>query len=126
MNWVSSIGVVAIGRNEGERLQRCLRSLPTGMMTVYVDSGSTDGSGEFARSRGVEVVDLDLSKPFSMARARNEGFRRLRHLHPELAWVQFVDGDCEVDEGWLERAATFLAERPDVVAVAGRRRRVAP
>ena len=126
MNLVSSIGVVAIGRNEGERLRRCLRSLPSGMVAVYVDSGSTDGSADFARSRGVEVVDLDLSKPFSMARARNEGFRLLRHLHPELSWVQFVDGDCEVDAGWLECAAAFLAERPDVVAVAGRRREQHP
>lgn len=126
MNRVSFIGVVAIGRNEGERLRRCLRSLPSGMAAVYVDSGSTDGSGDFARSRGLEVVDLDLSRPFSMARARNEGCRRLRMAHPECTLVQFVDGDCEVDAGWFERAAAFLAERPDVVAVAGRRREQHP
>ena len=106
MNRVSFIGVVAIGRNEGERLRRCLRSLPSGMAAVYVDSGSTDGSGDFARSRGLEVVDLDLSRPFSMARARNEGCRRLRMAHPECTLVQFVDGDCEVDAGWFERAGS--------------------
>ena len=65
----NKIGVVAIGRNEGERLKRCLKSL-LGQVdrVVYVDSGSTDGSIEMARSLGVEVVELDMSKPFTMAR----------------------------------------------------------
>ena len=39
------IGVVAIGRNEGVRLERCLDALPDGLNgVIYVDSGSTDGS----------------------------------------------------------------------------------
>ena len=69
---MSDIGVVAIGRNEGERLKRCLESV-TGRAAalVYVDSGSTDGSADMARGRGVEVVALDLSVPFTAARARN-------------------------------------------------------
>ena len=41
----SRIGIVAIGRNEGERLRRCLSSvLGRAGKIVYVDSGSTDGS----------------------------------------------------------------------------------
>ena len=36
-------GVVVIGRNEGERLRRCLDSvMAPGCHVVYVDSGSTD------------------------------------------------------------------------------------
>ena len=118
-----SIGAVAIARNEGERLKSCLRSL-VGQCdaVVYVDSGSTDGSVAFARSLGVEVVELDLSKPFSMARARNAGFARLRVLRPGLARVQFVDGDCEVVAGWLEAASAWLDAHPQTVAVCGRRR----
>ena len=62
---LSAVGVVAIGRNEGERLIRCLDSLPPGLKgAVYVDSGSTDGSVQRARERGVDVVELDLSLPF--------------------------------------------------------------
>ncbi|HWB55094.1 MAG TPA: glycosyltransferase, partial [Tepidisphaeraceae bacterium] len=58
-------GIVAIGRNEGERLKRCLRSaVRPGIAVVYVDSGSTDGSVTAAKELGAHVVELDLSKPF--------------------------------------------------------------
>ena len=117
------IGVVVIGRNEGDRLLRSLDSVVGGARpVVYVDSGSTDGSCDAARDRGVTVVNLDLSIPFTAARARNAGFERLREQHPEIEYVQFIDGDCEVVAGWLEAAATALDENPTVVAVCGWRR----
>lgn len=120
---LSHVGVVTIGRNEGDRLKRCLNSLTgQGVHIVYVDSGSTDGSGEFARSLGVEVVELDMSKPFSMARGRNEGARRLQASPAPPEFIQFVDGDCEVQPGWIPAALAFLDEHPDAVAVCGRRR----
>ncbi|MDB4985444.1 MAG: hypothetical protein JWN04_622, partial [Myxococcaceae bacterium] len=117
------VGAVVIGRNEGERLQRCLRSLVgRAAPLVYVDSQSTDDSVAFARSLGVEVVELDLSVPFTAARARNEGFARLRELTREVPFVQFVDGDCEVVEGWIEAARDLLANDAGLVAVTGVRR----
>ncbi len=117
------VGAVAIARNEGDRLRRCLGSL-AGICerVVYVDSGSTDGSLEWARTLDVEVVELDPSKPFSMARARNAGFERLREVRPGLRYVQFVDGDCELAEGWLGKARGWLDLHPETVAVCGRRR----
>jgi GT2 family glycosyltransferase len=119
----SACGAVAIGRNEGERLRRCLQSvLGRFPAIVYVDSGSTDGSAELARSLGAIVVALDMSRPFTAARARNAGFRRLREAAPGLFAVQFVDGDCEVREGWLERGVAFLQEHPEAAAVCGRNR----
>ena len=91
------VGVVVIGRNEGPRLERCLASLiGAAQKIVYVDSGSTDGSVQMARRLGVEVVELDMTMPFTAARARNEGFARLQHVLPSMRHVQFVDGDCEV------------------------------
>lgn len=116
-------GVVAIGRNEGKRLKKCLETV-VGIAgrVVYVDSGSTDGSVEMARAMGVEVVGLDMRVPFTAARARNEGFRRLRELAPDLAYVQFVDGDCEVVAGWLEEAGAFLDAHREVAVVCGRLR----
>lgn len=118
-----SFGVVAIGRNEGERLRRCLESLK-GLATVlvYVDSGSTDGSVEMAKALGAEVVRLDMNIPFTAARARNEGFQRLSELGANLPYVQFVDGDCEVVADWPTRALEFLQMNSDVAAVCGRRR----
>lgn len=117
------LGVVAIGRNEGERLRRCLESVRLQVdHVVYVDSGSTDGSLAMARGLGVECVELDLSIPFTAARARNAGWRRLLELAPDTQWIQFVDGDCEVVAGWLEQARAFLAAHPQAAAVCGQRR----
>lgn len=117
------VGAVAIGRNEGERLKACLRSLVGRVReVVYVDSGSTDGSVEFARDLGVAVVDLDMSMPFTMARARNSGWRQLLDRNPDLEFVQFVDGDCEVVESWLRVARDTLKSRPEIAVVCGRRR----
>ncbi|WP_084604921.1 glycosyltransferase [Desulfonatronum thioautotrophicum] len=117
------VGLVVIGRNEGERLRGCLESLQgQGGPLVYVDSGSTDGSRELARSLGAEVVELDMSRPFSMSRARNAGFARVRELRSDVEYVHFFDGDCSVVSGWVETALRFLRDHPRVAAVCGRRR----
>lgn len=115
-------GVVVIGRNEGQRLVTCLRSVSGADAVVYVDSNSTDGSVQAAREAGANVVELDLTIPFTAARARNVGFARLLAIDPDLPYVQFVDGDCELAAGWLGTAAEFLAHQTDAAAVCGRLR----
>ncbi|HXE52500.1 MAG TPA: glycosyltransferase [Tepidisphaeraceae bacterium] len=120
---MNNIGVIAIGRNEGERLRRCLESVVgRGWTVVYVDSNSSDGSVELARSLGAQVVELDTSLPFSAARARNSGFERLLRSDPQVRLVQFVDGDCQIVDGWIERASRELEMHNDVAVVCGRRR----
>jgi GT2 family glycosyltransferase len=117
------VGVVAIGRNEGERLVRCFESLPGGVRdVVYVDSGSSDGSVEQARQRGVDVVELDRSRPFTAARGRNAGLRRLRERWPDLQFAQVVDGDCALAPGWLDAAVREMGSDPRLAVVCGRRR----
>jgi len=117
------VGVVLIGRNEGEDLRLCIQSVVGRVArVVYVDSGSSDGSVEFAQEQGVEVVDLDTSVPFTAARARHEGLERLLQHAPELRFVQFVDGDCEVDPGWLTKAYEALTGDDKLAVVCGRRR----
>ena len=123
MNMLTRVGVVIIGRNEGERLQSCIKSLVNqASQLVYVDSGSTDNSVSVARKLGAEVVTLDMSIPFTAARARNEGFTQLKKLYPHVEFVQFVDGDCEVVSTWIERAIIFLDGNIEVAATCGRRR----
>jgi len=117
------VGVVAIGRNEGERLRRCLQSvLHEARAVVYVDSGSIDGSVAMAKSMGVEVVELDLTMPFTAARARNAGVERLRLHWPAIQFVQLVDGDCEVAPGWIRTAREFLCSHDRAAMACGRRR----
>jgi GT2 family glycosyltransferase len=119
-------GAVAIGRNEGERLRACLAALSGAAAVVYVDSGSSDGSAARARASGAEVVELDLRLPFTAARARNAGANRLAEVAPGAAFIQFVDGDCELDPAWPAAALAFLEAHRDVAAVAGRRRERRP
>ncbi len=121
------IGIVLIGRNEGERLKASLKSCSgTGYVIVYVDSGSTDGSVEYAQSQGADVVNLDLSIPFTAARARNSGFERILQRQPDLEYVQFIDGDCILQKDWLKTATQFMARHPEVAVVCGIRRELHP
>lgn len=118
----SDVGVVAIGRNEGARLVRCLDALQGRVArVVYVDSGSTDDSLATARKAGADVVELDTSVPFTAARARNAGMVRLKK-DPALAFVQFIDGDCEIRPDWITTARDFLGSTPTAAVVTGRRR----
>lgn len=113
------VDAVVIGRNEGARLEACLRSLQGQVRrVVYVDSGSVDGSVAAARALGAEVVALDLTQPFTAARARNAGLAVLQA--PEF--VQFVDGDCVVDRRWIEAGLAGFAAHPAAVVICGRRR----
>jgi GT2 family glycosyltransferase len=119
----SLVGAVAIGKNEGERLKGCLRSLSEqASHLVYVDSGSSDGSVEFARAMGVDVVELDPEIPFTAARARNAGVERLSLIAPEVRYAQLIDGDCELIDGWIDCAVDFLERSPEYAAAAGRLR----
>lgn len=121
-----TLGAVAIGRNEGERLKACLRSLvPLCDRVVYVDSGSRDDSVAFARSLGVQVVELDTSRPFTAARARNAGCEALLAAG-DLDYVQFVDGDCRVEPGWLDAGIAALQADPALGLVTGWRSEIHP
>ncbi len=115
-----SVGVVVIGRNEGDRLGRCLDAIGAGgVPALYVDSASTDGSVELARDRLTRVHELDDRRPLSAARARNEGFEALTRELPALEIVQFVDGDCVLNPEWLGVAAQTMADDPSIYALAG-------
>lgn len=115
-----------IGRNEAPRLEACLRAVRGVERLVYVDSASTDGSAELAERLGVETLRLDESQPLSAARARNAGFEHLRARHPEVEYVQFVDGDCVLDPDWLDRAVEALRADAQLALVCGRLSERAP
>jgi GT2 family glycosyltransferase len=120
-------GIVVIGRNEGDRLQRCFASLPmTILPVVYVDSGSVDGSPAVAAAAGAQVICLDPSLPFSAARARNAGLEALLQRNPELQYVQFVDGDCELSPTWLGTAILQIGRHSRCAIVCGSLRERSP
>ena len=123
----AKVGAVVIGRNEGERLISCLKSLQNEVsLVVYVDSGSTNSSVENAKRYGAECVQLESDVPFTAARARNAGFERIRERSDATEFVQFVDGDCRVEEGYIVRAATVLSNNDRLGVVTGWRAEIDP
>ena len=115
-----NIGIVVIGRNEGKHLPQCLLSVinKTNHL-VYVDSGSTDNSLDIANSLDVKVISLDPSEPFTAARGRNTGAKYLLETNPEIDFIQFVDGDSYIVDGWLEQASSELDMKKDLAVVCG-------
>lgn len=122
-----SVGIVVIGRNEGERLRTSLSSVNQfGYPVVYVDSGSTDDSVNVAKTMVTLVHELDRSSPFSAARARNEGFDVITKAFPSLKYVQFVDGDCVVAPGWFDAGIEALSAEDSPSLVLGHRKELKP
>jgi glycosyltransferase involved in cell wall biosynthesis len=120
INQIHKIGIVVIGRNEGTRLKSSLRScLNASQDLVYVDSASTDDSLEIATELEIKIVNLDPEKPLTAARARNAGFEQLVKNNPDIEYVQFVDGDCELIEGWISGAVQFLDVNSGVALACG-------
>lgn len=121
-----TVSVVVIGRNEGERLARCLHSVQAADWTglrhelIYVDSGSSDGSLELARSQGALALALDDSSPCA-AKGRNLGWRRARGK-----FVLFLDGDSELQPGFIGKALATLAGEARLCAVWGHVRESRP
>jgi GT2 family glycosyltransferase len=120
-----NVGVVVIGRNEGARLDACFASIREHIgaktPTVYVDSGSTDDSCARAAPHA-HVHRLDAARPFSAARARNEGVAWLHENHQErVSFVLCLDGDMEVLPGFIDAAMATFADDKTVAAVCGRR-----
>lgn len=91
---------IAVRDREGSRLARIL----------LVDDGSTDGTLDEARTRGVETL---ASGGRGAGAARNVGWR---HAATPLVW--FVDSDCVAEPDALERLLPHLAD-PEVAGVSG-------
>lgn len=118
-----NIAVVIIGRNEGERLVRCINSvLAQDVLAVYVDSASNDSSIANAQKAGIDFIELDATVPLSAARARNAGYDWLKKSQGSVRYVHFIDGDCELDPGWLDKAVKCLDEDLTIGALCGRLR----
>lgn len=119
------ISVVVIGRNEGQRLVRCLDSIRAAnypqdrLELIYVDSQSTDDSGRSAEQRGARVLSVNPSRP-TAAVGRNAGWNAAAH---DL--VHFFDGDTIVHPDWFGKAVAAIGG-DRVACVFGRREEIAP
>jgi hypothetical protein len=123
------VSVVVIGRNEGERLRRCLHSVAAADWhhgahavaheLIYVDSNSTDASCVLAAAAGAQVLGLGQRKPCAAA-ARNIGWRAAQGR-----FILFLDGDTVLHPAFVAQALKSLQD-PTLVAAWGHRRELFP
>jgi GT2 family glycosyltransferase len=110
-----TIGIVVPTYNRRELLTGTLDSLAAAgwldERVVVVSDGSTDGTDDAVRARGVTLIVTPRAGP---AGARNAGWRA---SNAEV--VAFVDDDCTVEAGWLDALVAPLAD-PAVGLVQGR------
>jgi cellulose synthase/poly-beta-1,6-N-acetylglucosamine synthase-like glycosyltransferase len=118
------LSVVIIGRNEGDRLARCVASVrqmeyAAPVEIIYVDSASTDHSVPLASSLGVLTVEVRPLRP-TAAMGRNAGWRIATS-----PFVLFLDGDTIVHPRFAVEALPQL-DVDNVALVWGHRREIAP
>lgn len=105
--------------NKREFVAACLQSLVRTMEAsgeaelIIVDNGSTDGSGEVARSQFPGARLISVESPGTVAWARNLGAAQARGTI-----LCFVDADCVVPGDYLERVKRVL-DTVDADAVGG-------
>ncbi|RKZ41662.1 MAG: glycosyltransferase family 2 protein [Gammaproteobacteria bacterium] len=120
------LSVVIIGRNEGQRLVDCIRSVqnmndpPSGMEIIYVDSDSTDGSVDRAKALGTKVLVVHPERP-AAAIGRNAGWRAAK-----APLILFLDGDTILHPDFVKEATQSLDNSPKVAIVWGHRRELYP
>jgi rhamnosyltransferase len=114
------ISVVIPVKDGGSDLVRCLEAIRSQKLddeieVVVIDSGSSDGSPERARSFGAQVHEIPPEE-FGHGHARNIGAG-----HAKGDVLVFTSQDAyAADEDWLASLVAPLAAEPDVAGVYGR------
>jgi cellulose synthase/poly-beta-1,6-N-acetylglucosamine synthase-like glycosyltransferase len=125
MNTTSTVSVVIIGRNEGQRLQRCIASVQMAHWGTlphdvwYVDSRSSDNSVAQAKAQGVHTLVLPEG-PMCAAKARNAGWQAAAG-----EFILFLDGDTELHPDFVQHALQALGNA-SLCAAWGHRRESNP
>ena len=117
------IGAVVIARNEAASIGICLKALRRaldregGGEILLVDSASTDLTAQIACESGCRVVSVRKASRICPSSMRRIGASRSRSKY-----VLFLDGDCELEEGFLPAALRAMEADASLGAVAGLRR----
>jgi len=123
---VPFVSIVIIGRNEGDRLVKCIQSArkleyPSDRKEIiYVDSRSSDDSVEQAKKLGIEKIFVLEQEKTCAAMGRNLG---MQHAVGEL--ILFLDGDTQISRDFLTAAITHF-EKEEIAIVYGRRTEIHP
>lgn len=86
-NNISLTAIVPI-KNEAKNLQKCLTAISFASRIIVLDSNSSDGSVEIAKSCGAEIVNFNYSGGYPRKRQW-----ALDTLTFDTEWIIFIDAD---------------------------------
>ncbi len=104
------ISVIILTKNEETDIKVCLESVKWSTDVHVLDSGSTDGTLQIAKSFGVNIA-CNLFESFG--KQRNFA---LEHLPIKNEWILFLDADEVVTEQFKTALVQQTGEAPDQVA----------
>ena len=99
---MTSLCVVVITKNEAHNIAQCLASVPFADQVVVVDSGSTDGTVDIAKSLGTEVTVHDDWLGFGVQKGRALALARCE-------WVLSIDADERLSPQLQDEIKAVLA-----------------
>ncbi len=105
--------------NEAECIEKTIDSIQQQIADyphkiIVADSLSTDNTQQLASAKGVTVVSL--TQPAD--RCCGVG-HQLGYLYSEGEYLLLMDGDMELEKGFIDSAVTFLEIHPEYAGVAG-------
>lgn len=112
---MNKVAVVILSWNARALLEQYLPSVvehtPNDLADIILaDNGSADASIDYARSLGIEV--LELPENYGFARGYNEAIKLLEH-----EYVLLLNNDVRVTSGWLEPLLDFMENHPEAVSI---------
>lgn len=112
---LDNLTFVVIGKNEALNLPRCFRSIQkVSNKIIFVDSNSDDNSIEVATQHKIKTILRVKSNFGTPALSRSIGAK-----NAQTKYIQFVDGDMEIEMGWAQKAIQKLESNKKIVAVHG-------
>lgn len=112
---VDMIGVFLTTFNFLEKTRACLesfaRTADVPYRLVVVDNASSDGTPDYMRKSGLEV--LINPKPVDLTKALNQGIRHLLADRTVDAII-WIHNDMLFFKGWLSRLVAVVENRPDI------------
>lgn len=105
--------------NESKGIEKTIDSIRRQLVgyphkIIVADSLSTDNTQQLAANKGVTVVSL--TDPGD--RCCGVG-HQLGYLYSEGEYLLLMDGDMELEDGFIDQAVAFLQAEPDYAGVAG-------
>jgi glycosyltransferase involved in cell wall biosynthesis len=110
-----------VAKDEEQNISRCIESILSSTKTIesreilLVDSCSSDKTVEIAKQYPINIVQLGENWPHSPSAGRFTGVNNTNGKY-----VLIIDGDMELQKGWVEVVLKFMEETPKAAALVGK------